>query len=165
MILVCYDGSVDAKAAISCGGELLGDQAAIVLTVWNPLVELLARAPSGFRFAADILDFDAIDDASRQSAEGRSAEGAALARKAGLLAEPLAREQGTTVADTILTEAAGRGASAILMGSRGLGGLKSMLLGSVSHAVVQHADRPVIIVPSPGVATSRARDRDRRQAT
>jgi nucleotide-binding universal stress UspA family protein len=30
-----------------------------------------------------------------------------------------------------------------------------VLLGSVSHGVIQHADRPVIIVPSAEVATAR----------
>lgn len=44
------------------------------------------------------------------------------------------------------------------MGSRGLSGLKSMLLGSVSHAVIQQADRTVMIVPSPQSAASRAHE-------
>ena len=44
-----------------------------------------------------------------------------------------------------------------LMGSRGLTGVKSLLLGSVSHEVIQHADRAVVVVPSPDVAESRAR--------
>jgi nucleotide-binding universal stress UspA family protein len=44
------------------------------------------------------------------------------------------------------------------MGSRGLTGVKSLLLGSVSHAVIQHADRTVIVVPSSEVAAARARE-------
>jgi hypothetical protein len=45
------------------------------------------------------------------------------------------------------------------MGSRGLHGVKSLLVGSVSHAVIQHADRTVIVVPSPAVAAARGRER------
>jgi hypothetical protein len=41
------------------------------------------------------------------------------------------------------------------MGSRGHGRLGSLLLGSVSYAVVQHADRPVTVVPSPDIARQR----------
>ena len=33
------------------------------------------------------------------------------------------------------------------MGSRGLTGIKSLLLGSVSRGVLTHADRPVMVVP------------------
>ncbi|WP_342318633.1 universal stress protein [Corynebacterium mayonis] len=37
-------------------------------------------------------------------------------------------------------------ATIIVMGSRGLGGLSGMVLGSVSNAVVSHADCPVVVV-------------------
>jgi len=40
-------------------------------------------------------------------------------------------------------------AAAIVMGSRGLTRLTSMLLGSVSSAVLHHADRPALIVRVP----------------
>jgi nucleotide-binding universal stress UspA family protein len=49
------------------------------------------------------------------------------------------------------------------MGSRGLTGVKSLLLGSVSHEVVQHAGRTVVVVPSSEVAKSRAHE-GRREA-
>ena len=62
------------------------------------------------------------------------------------------------IAAAILGEADALEATAIRMGSRGLTGVKS-LLGSVSHAVIQHADRTVIVVPAPEVAAARARER------
>ena len=59
------------------------------------------------------------------------------------------------VADAILDEADVIDAGAIVLGSRGLTGIGSLLLGSVSHAILQHADRTVIVVPSPAVAQRR----------
>ena len=39
-------------------------------------------------------------------------------------------------------------ADLLVVGSRGRGGFKQMLLGSVSHAVVLHAACPVVVIPS-----------------
>ena len=39
------------------------------------------------------------------------------------------------------------GAGLIVTGTRGLGAFREVILGSVSHYVVQHADVPVVVVP------------------
>ncbi|MCW3066226.1 MAG: universal stress protein [Solirubrobacterales bacterium] len=72
--------------------------------------------------------------------------------------QPVARAvaRDGTVADTIVSEAHMLHADCIVMGSRGMTGVKSVILGSVSHAVVQHADVPILVVPSPEVARRRA---------
>lgn len=157
MILIAYDGSTDSEAAIEHAGELFPGQSATVLTVWQPFAEVIAHMPSGFGWAPGEVDYEAIDTAARQSAEQHAAEGAKLARGAGLDAHSRTSQQKTTTANAILAEADAIDASAVLMGSRGLTGLKSLLLGSVSHAVLQHADRTVIVVPSPDVAAGRRR--------
>ncbi len=156
MVLICYDGSPDAKTAITTAGELLQGHPAIVLTVWEPFMEVMTRTPSGFGMAPGMVNVDEIDTANEQGAHVRAQEGVKLAAEAGLAAQPRCRSQVTSVADAILDEAEEVGADAIVIGSRGLTGIKSVLLGSVSHHVIQHADRAVIVVPSAEIAAARA---------
>ncbi len=158
MILICYDGSPDSRSAIAHAAELMEGHPTTVLTVWEPFVDVLARTPSGFGLAPGMVNLDEIDDASYQSALERAREGAALATESGLRAQPRTRALHTTISAAILAEADEIDAGAIVMGSRGLTGLKSLLMGSVSHALLQHADRTVIVVPSPKVAEARHHD-------
>jgi nucleotide-binding universal stress UspA family protein len=157
MILICYDGSADARTAIQHAAELFDSQPVTVLTVWQPFVQLAARAYIGFGGMPAFPDEAEIDEASRKRAEELAREGAGLAGEQGLNAQPATCAQQTTTARAILARAEELKADAIVMGSRGLTGVKSLLLGSVSHEVIQHADRAVVVVPSAEVAASRAR--------
>jgi nucleotide-binding universal stress UspA family protein len=157
VILICYDGSEDARAAVGRAGTLFPGHTAIVLTVWETFVEVVARTGVGFGMGLAVADSGAVDEASLRRAEEIAHEGARLAEEIGLEAEPRVCEQASTTARTILGEAEKLGAHLIVMGSRGRTGLKSLLLGSVSHEVIQQADRTVVVVPSPAVAASRAR--------
>jgi nucleotide-binding universal stress UspA family protein len=153
VILICYDGSTDAKEAIAHGARMLRGQRATVLTIWSPFDTAALGLTGG------VEDMRKTDEASRRHAEHQAEAGARLATELGFDAESRTVDRRTTIADAILGEADALDATAILMGSRGLTGVKSLLLGSVSHAVIQHADRTVIVVPSPEVAAARARER------
>ncbi len=109
---------------------------------------MLTRYPAlgALRAGAELKE---IDDASVVAAEEKAEEGAALAPAHGLGASSRAVAREESTAATLLAEADRTHADAIVIGSRGLGGLGSLLLGSVSHALLQDADRPVVIVPSP----------------
>ena len=157
MILIAYDGSADAQAAVDRAGELLKGQPATVLTVWERLVDVVARSGAGMPIGE--VDYDRLDRSSEDQARQRAEEGAERAQRAGLKPRARTSVRENSVAATILAQADDVGASAIVMGSRGLTGLKSLLLGSVSHGVLQHADRPVIVVPSPTAVAERAAHR------
>jgi nucleotide-binding universal stress UspA family protein len=155
MILICYDGSEDAKAAIERAGSLFHGDPAVVVTVWEPFSEMLARTSAGLGFVTGVPDDQRFDEEGRKSAEQMAEEGSALARGAGLDPSTRVCPRAGTVAHTILGAADRANASAIVLGSRGLTGVGSLFLGSVSHAVVQSADRAVLVVPSPKVAAKR----------
>jgi nucleotide-binding universal stress UspA family protein len=163
VILICYDGSADSRAAVEQAAALFAGEEATVLTVWAPIIQVIDHA--SFGFVPSIADPEGIDEASGKAADQAAAEGAALASSLGMRAAPRTAAQAITTAGTILSEADAVGASAIVMGSRGRTGVKSLLLGSVSHDVIQHADRTVAVVPSPDVAASRARARHEEPAT
>jgi nucleotide-binding universal stress UspA family protein len=146
-LLLCYDGSPDAAHAIERAGVLLAGRSALVLNVWQPTAKLGSFAWAG---ATDsMVDFFDVDRASADVGGRVVDEGVRIARAAGLEAEGIAVEATGPVWETIVTVADGHDASAIIMGSRGLTGLRSMLLGSVSGAVVHHADRPTMVIRQP----------------
>ena len=43
----------------------------------------------------------------------------------------------------------GKGAELLVVGSRGLGGFRELVLGSIGHQCAHHAPCPVVIVPQP----------------
>ena len=156
MILIAYDGSPDSRAAVEQAAKLEPGEKAAVLVVWEPFVEVMTRTGAGLGLAPGIVDFEEIDKANEEAARKRAEEGVELANNLGLHAEPRVRAQQSTISHAILIEAEKVDARTIVMGTRGLTGVKSLLLGSVSHGVLQHADRPVVVVPSPEVAEARA---------
>ena len=140
-VLLCYDGSEDAKHAISEAATLLGPRSALVLTVWQD-----AAAIPSFAWAAPMPDLDDLLSAARDGAHRVAAEGVEAARAAGFTATPLVVESSGPVWVGVVDVADKHDVAAVVMGSRGLSGVKSLLMGSVSNGVVHHATRPVLVV-------------------
>lgn len=90
-----------------------------------------------------------IDRAAAEDGGRVATDGVRIAHEAGLEAEPAAVKATGPVWKTILEIADRHDAAAIVMGPRGLTGIRSMLLGSVSGAVVHHAHRPTLVVHRP----------------
>ncbi len=157
MILIAYDGSDDSKAAIQKASKLFPGGSATVLTVWQRFVDTMARVGGG---VSVVVDYDEIDKDAEAAALAKAEEGAKIATEAGLQATARSAVVDLSVADAILAEAAAIDADAVVCGSRGYTGVKSLVLGSVSHHIVEHADLPVLVVPSPEVAKARAEHRE-----
>jgi universal stress protein family protein len=82
-ILIGYDGSKSADAAIATAGKLLAgsEVEAIVLSVWEPLSVAAVRAARfGAPMSAIASDASDVDDRSEQQARKLAERGAELAR-------------------------------------------------------------------------------------
>jgi nucleotide-binding universal stress UspA family protein len=142
-ILLCYDGSEDAFRAIEFAGSLFAGRTAIVLAVWEHYSVL-----SGIQRVDDEL--------VQEATEALAADGCDRARDAGFSATPVAVQAHHGVAEAIIDAADEHDAQIVVMGTRGNTGIRSLLLGSVSHAVAHHAHRPLLIVPSQPLAEARS---------
>jgi nucleotide-binding universal stress UspA family protein len=146
-LVLCYDGSPDARHAIRRAGEMFLGQRALVITVWQPTGGLGTFVWAGE--SAGMLDFQELDHAVASESVRISREGTSIAQEVGLRADGLVVKAGGPVWKAILEVAERRNATTIVMGSRGLTGLRSLLLGSVSSAVVHHTERPTLVIPRP----------------
>jgi nucleotide-binding universal stress UspA family protein len=148
-VLLCYDGSSDAAEAIRQAAGLTGGGPAMVLYVWLPPSALML---AGRTVAADHPLSAAIgefDSRAREEADRVADEGVEIATKAGFEASPVTDRAGRGVWRAIVKVANEQDARAVVVGSHGHSAA-SAVLGSVSHGVVNHCPRPVLVAPCSG---------------
>src|SRR3954466_12920455 len=123
-LLVCYDGSDDAKYAIETAATLFPGNHALVVSVWQRLAGLDSIAWAGE--PGGMVNSVELDRAAAEHGSRLAEQGARVAHEAGLDAEPLAVEALGPIWKTIVEAGAAHDASAIVIGSRGLTGLRAM---------------------------------------
>jgi len=143
-IVIAFDGSENARHAIRVAGRELGGGRAAVIHVWEPLVSSHRRVSTS---ALTPGAFDAEIELEAEQALATAEEGAALARNAGFDAEPHSLRTGGSIGSAIVDYADQHPARLVVLGTRGLSGLRSALAGSVTHHVTQHVHVPVLAVP------------------
>jgi nucleotide-binding universal stress UspA family protein len=146
-LLVCYDGSDDAKYAIETAAALFPGGRTLVVSVWQHLAGLDSISWAGE--PAVMINSVELDRVAADHGNRLAEQGAQIAHEAGLDAEPLPVGAVGPIWKTIVEVGAAHDVSAIVIGSRGLTGLRAMLLGSVSSAVVHHAGRPTMVIHRP----------------
>jgi nucleotide-binding universal stress UspA family protein len=149
-VLIAYDGSEVSRAAVRHAAELFAGRPAVLVTVWEPG---LSAVPVGLpdttglgMLPPDPATIEAVDRAQRERASTIAAEGAEFAGSVGLVAEPHAVPDEVDVADTLIEIARELGAAVVVVGSHGMSGLRTRLLGSVSRKLIEHCDRPVLVI-------------------
>jgi nucleotide-binding universal stress UspA family protein len=146
-ILVAYDKSVHARAALAEAVDIARTQTATltILTAYSTALTWPGVGLGGLSQSIydDVLAASraggqaALDDAVQQLPDGIQAA---------------TRLVDAPAADAILSECSGGGYDLIALGSRGLGDVGSMFLGSVSHRVLHSCRIPVLIVTARAAA-------------
>ena len=150
-MLVAYDGSAEAQAAVREAAALFRDRRLLIVAVWEPAFAAVAfTPPPGDPWLSspgpDPAEVAALERGEQRHASEVAEAGAALARGLGADADPLQVPDESDVADTVATLAERHDACVVVVGSRGLGGVKRHLLGSTSQRLLRHTRRPVLVV-------------------
>ena len=145
-VVVGFDGSPDAVAAIHTGANLVPDARAVVAHVWSPPFAA-HPAPELWRRAGTVEGvMDLLAQRGREHSESITREGVAVAVAAGWSAEPLNRRSYGGEGLELARLAEERSPEVLIVGARGLCGVRA-LLGSVSDTVVHYSPVPVLVVP------------------
>lgn len=149
-VLLAYDGSDGAKAAIADAGRLLAGKPAVVVSVWESIESAASASVIGLPSGIAGKAYEEVDRETAERTQQLAEEGAELAREAGFDASARAQRcTGGNVWSTVVALAEEEDAAAVVIGSRGRSAIKSALMGSVSHGVVGHCRQPVVVVRQP----------------
>lgn len=136
-VVVGVDGSDTARRALRWAVEeaRLRTAQLTVVHAWRPAYV------GAYEFVSPSIGLDTQEEAGRRLLDGELA----AVDTEGLTA-PIDRRLVVDGPSAALLDASAD-ATLLVVGSRGLGGWKGVVLGSVSHQVTEHAACPVVVVP------------------
>lgn len=147
-VLVGYDGSPSAVNAIEAAATLLPAATASILHLWEPPFTSPELRHRVFDRAANPEALGRlIETEGHAEAERMARTGVKLAQAAGWDAEPLVKRTFGGDGYQFARTAEELGAELMVVGSRGISGMRAM--GSVSELVVHVSPIPVLVVPYP----------------
>jgi nucleotide-binding universal stress UspA family protein len=140
-LLLAVDGSEQSARAIETAADLAGAMGSQVLVF--DVHELISVSGGAH-------DFDVAEEDARLAGEAAKAlqdKAKALQDKGVKVTSTGGRAFYGHTAQHIVNAASEFGADMIVMGSRGRSGISGLLLGSVTHKVLNLTDKPVIVAP------------------
>lgn len=137
-IVVGVDGSEYSRLALGWASETAGEYGAdlLVVSVWTPPPPMIDPPYGSFPWGADINPTE-----NAQAMLERNLQEVFEAGPPTFLRTQICEGNAAKVLIDLSEDA-----DLMVVGSRGLGGFKGLLLGSVSQSVAAHADCSVIIV-------------------
>ncbi len=151
-ILVAQDGSESSQRAAQAALELaekLKADLVVLHAISSPTsyYHSTIASPTGMSLPAPSQhEIDAYYAYARKVALGIVGETESKAKKQGIHVKTEIPEAVSSIVETIVNHASKENVDLIVVGTRGLGGFKKLLLGSVSSGIVSHAHCPVLIV-------------------
>src|SRR5437899_2234540 len=151
-ILLALDGSESSQRAAQAALELAEKLKAelIVLHAISPPTSYYhstIASPTGMSLPAPSQhEIDAYYAYARKVALSVVGDTKSKAERHGIVVKTEIPEAVSSVVETIINHAVKENVDLIVVGTRGLGGFKKMLLGSVSSGTVSHAHCPVLVV-------------------
>ncbi len=136
-IVVGIDGSEGARQALDWAlDEGRAHQCAVeVVHAWQPPYVI------GYPYVGTAYDPTTYEELARDTLNQAVHEA-----DTNGLSVPVSRILSMGPAAEVVLNAA-KGADLLVVGSRGMGGFRELVLGSVSHHVIHHASCPVVVVP------------------
>ena len=151
-VLICYDGSPSARAAVARAASTL-DQAGFarhevtLVHVWN--APMAATDSFNYREGPGAPSAERLIDVAESGAQETVDEGRRVAIDCGLTPNTLIARNESSVAATILRVAEQQDSSLIVVGSHPHGS-PGPTLDSISAAVIAASTRPVLVIPMTG---------------
>jgi nucleotide-binding universal stress UspA family protein len=143
-IIVGVDGSEASGRALewcAAHAEALGAEVVAAFAIDLPIY-----AASGFGFAPIPVPFPEVTEAERERLhETINGDWCAPLTKAGVTFRGVVIDGSPAVALMALADK--ENADLVVVGRRGRGGFVELLLGSTTHHLSHHLDRPLVIVP------------------
>ncbi len=145
-ILIATDGSSHSKKALDEAARIAEGCSAHDVAVIH-VYEKKTNYPviAGYHFSQeDLMRFNELEERSREDSKEILHSAVEALQQKNIKANPIF-EIGHP-ADTIARVSQEQGFDLVVVGSRGLGGLKKLLLGSVSNALLQEANTNILVV-------------------
>ncbi|WP_448852649.1 universal stress protein [Corynebacterium sp. 335C] len=146
-MLIAYDGSEEARRALTAAARFMRVDVAYILTAWEPMGRQAARTAGTSGMPQPEWVNSGGDDPAQAEAERISREGVQVAKEAGFDAEPYLVETESSIWSAIVDAALELDVDVIVSGTRGSSGLRGLLTTSTAEAVLKNSGKPVFIVP------------------
>ena len=151
-ILVALDGSDNSarasRAAIELAEKLKAELIIVHAIIPPALYYHTETSPEGTVIEPPTheKEIDLYLEYAKRVGGGIVEPTASEAKKRGITVKADLPQSSSSVVETIVNQAVKENADLIIVGTRGLGGFKKLLLGSVSSGVVDHAHCPVLVI-------------------